>query len=48
MKLAKFAFLLLGAGLLWLLLRQTDLAPIVAQSRLVGVGACWQSLGSMG
>lgn len=38
MKFAKFAFLLLGAGLLWLLLRQTDLVPIVNQSRLVGIG----------
>lgn len=45
MKLAKFAFLLLGAGLLWLLLRQTDLAPIVAQSRLVGVGGMLAILG---
>jgi len=42
MKLAKFAFLLLGVVLLWLLLRQTDMTPILAASGRVGlVGMAW-------
>jgi len=42
MKLAKFAFLLLGVALLWLLLRQTDMTPILAASSRVGLsGMAW-------
>lgn len=37
MKFAKPAFLLLGGGLLWLLLRETDLGPVLAESGQVGV-----------